>query len=58
MFGLPDGERVALIPLPYQVAQKLHACTEVRPGRDNDRFRDLIDLLLLGEGPRRVCTAP
>ena len=30
--------------------QKLHACTETpADGRTNDRFRDLIDLLLLGE---------
>jgi hypothetical protein len=49
VFGLPDGERVALLPLHYQVAQKLHACTEVRTGRDNDRFRDLVDLMLLEE---------
>jgi hypothetical protein len=49
VFGLPDGDRVALLPLTYQVAQMLHACTEVRPGRDNDRFRDLVDLLLLEE---------
>ncbi|MEI7742872.1 MAG: nucleotidyl transferase AbiEii/AbiGii toxin family protein [Chloroflexota bacterium] len=49
VFGLPDGARVPLFPLPYQVAQKLHACTEVREDRDNDRFRDLIDLLLLEE---------
>jgi len=49
VFGLPDGPRVPLFPLPYQVAQKLHACTEVREDRDNDRFRDLIDLLLLEE---------
>lgn len=49
VFGLPDGERVALFPLPYQIAQKLHACTESREDRDNDRFRDLIDLLLLEE---------
>jgi hypothetical protein len=49
VFGLPDGPRVPLFPLPYQVAQKLHACTEVREGHDNDRFRDLIDLLLLEE---------
>jgi hypothetical protein len=32
----------------YQIAQKIHACTEVYDdGRDNDRFRDLIDLQLL-----------
>jgi Nucleotidyl transferase AbiEii toxin, Type IV TA system len=33
----------------YQIAQKLHACTEIIEGRDNDRFRDLIDLLMLAE---------
>ena len=49
VFGLPDGDRVALLPRPYQIAQKLHACTEPREDRDNDRFRDLIDLLLLEE---------
>jgi len=49
VFGLPDVERVALLPLPYQIAQKIHACTEVRVGKDNDRFRDLVDLILLGE---------
>jgi Nucleotidyl transferase AbiEii toxin, Type IV TA system len=32
----------------YQIAQKIHACTEVfADGRENDRFRDLIDLALL-----------
>jgi hypothetical protein len=49
VFGLPDGPRVPLFPLPYQVAQKLHACTEVREAHDNDRFRDIVDLLLLEE---------
>ena len=49
VFGLPDVEPVALLPLPYQIAQKIHACTEVKAGKDNDRFRDLIDLILLDE---------
>ena len=49
MFGLPDVEAVALLPLPYQIAQKIHACTEVKVGKDNDRFRDLVDLILLDE---------
>jgi hypothetical protein len=32
----------------YQIAQKIHACTEAYDdGRENDRFRDLIDLQLL-----------
>jgi len=32
----------------YQIAQKLHACTEVFTSEpENNRFRDLVDLLLL-----------
>jgi hypothetical protein len=46
-----DGlTNVALLPLSYQIAQKLHACTEP-PDDDhpNDRVRDLPDLLLMEE---------
>lgn len=41
---------VALLPLRYQIAQKLHACTE-SPSDDysNDRSRDLADLMLIEE---------
>jgi hypothetical protein len=47
-FGLPGPERIACISIRYQVAQKLHACTETFDDeRVNDRSRDLIDLLLL-----------
>ncbi len=47
-FGLIGPEKVRCLSIRYQIAQKLHACTEVfPPGRENDRFRDLIDLLLL-----------
>ena len=49
VFGLPIVERIALLPLPYQIAQKIHACTEPKDGRDNDRFRDLVDLILLDD---------
>ena len=49
VFGLPDVDRVALLPLPYQIAQKIHACTEPKDGKDNDRFRDLVDLILLDD---------
>ena len=49
VFGLEDVDPVALLPLPYQIAQKIHACTEVKVGKDNDRFRDLVDLILLDE---------
>lgn len=48
-FGLAGPERVACLGLRYQVAQKIHACTEPPPpGRqENTRVHDLIDLLLL-----------
>jgi Nucleotidyl transferase AbiEii toxin, Type IV TA system len=46
--GLPEPESVAVVGPRYQIAQKLHACTErFQTGPDNDRFRDLMDLLLL-----------
>lgn len=39
-----------LIQRWYQIAQKIHACTELYPdGRENERFRDLNDLQLLRE---------
>ena len=47
-FGLIGPEKVSCLSMRYQIAQKLHACTESFPtGRDNDRFRGPIDLLLL-----------
>ncbi len=46
--GLPEPELVAVVGIRYQIAQKLHACTETfQAGPENDRFRGLIDLLLL-----------
>lgn len=44
-----DGpEQIACVSVRYQIAQKIHACTEIYiDGRENDRFRDLIDLQLL-----------
>jgi hypothetical protein len=61
-----DGpERIACVSVRYQIAQKLHACTErFADGRPNDRFRDLIDIQLLqdllreGDMPavRAACT--
>jgi Nucleotidyl transferase AbiEii toxin, Type IV TA system len=46
--GLPEPESVAIVGPRYQIAQKLHACTErFATGPENDRFRDLMDLLLL-----------
>ncbi len=47
-FGLTGPERLPCLALPFQIAQKIHAVSESRPqGRDNDRVRDMVDLLLL-----------
>lgn len=55
--GLPDPQPIPVLPLPHQVAQKLHACTS--PDTEtwvNDREHDLIDLqLALGDLDRLVC---
>jgi hypothetical protein len=45
--GLKGPEQVACQSLRYQMATKLHAVTERFETGENDRFRDLIDLLLL-----------
>ena len=46
--GIEGPREVPCVGVRYQIAQKLHACTtEPGPGRQNDRSRDLIDLLLL-----------
>ena len=47
-FGLDEGPvTVACMPLSYQIAQKLHACTDTNEnGKPNDRSRDLIDIIL------------
>jgi Nucleotidyl transferase AbiEii toxin, Type IV TA system len=43
-------QRIACVSVRYQIAQKIHACTVVyADGRENDRFRDVIDLQLLRE---------
>lgn len=47
---IPIPETASCVSLRYQVAQKLHACTEVfERGRENDRFRDVMDVLLVEE---------
>lgn len=46
-FGLESPERIAVMAVRYQIAQKLHAVTEQPPDRENARYWDLIDLLLL-----------
>lgn len=46
--GLDGPEFVLVLATQWQIAQKLHAVTESHPdGRENPRFRDLIDLQLL-----------
>lgn len=44
---LTGPTEVACLPLRFQVAQKVHAVTERPDGRENRRFRDLVDLLLV-----------
>ena len=41
--GFPRPKKIAVMKLPYQVAQKLHAVTE----KDSERAHDLIDLQLV-----------
>ena len=46
-FGLPEPGGVKVVSLAYLIGQKLHACTEMLDeGKENDRARDLMDLLL------------
>lgn len=52
---VPLPERVRCLSVRYQVAQKIHACTEVfDEPPENDRFQDIMDLLLLEEMIRNV----
>jgi hypothetical protein len=46
--GLERPEAVPMVTAAYLTAQKLHACTDhSHVERPNDRFRDLIDILLI-----------
>jgi hypothetical protein len=47
--GLSGPKTVPCLSLRYQIAQKIHACTERFDENENDRSRDLIDLILLGD---------
>ncbi len=48
--GLPAPPTVPCLSVRYQIAQKLHACTDPLDGqRANDRAHDLADLILLEE---------
>lgn len=48
-FGLPSAVELAGIAMDYQVAQKLHACSDPHqpPEFVNDRARDIVDLVLI-----------
>ena len=46
--GLPSADPIPCLSLAYQVAEKLHACTDPLDGeRVNDRVSDLMDLILI-----------
>lgn len=46
--GVSGPAQLPCLPLRFHVAQKLHGMTlPPRPGRQNERFRDLVDLLLM-----------
>ena len=48
LVGLPISASVPCMTLPWQIAQKIHACTDpVEEPRTNDRAHDLVDLQLL-----------
>ncbi len=62
--GLPSPGELPLVTIAYLIAQKLHACTDHADNeRSNDRYRDLIDLILVDRlvrdedraGVREVC---
>jgi len=47
-FGVTGPDTLPCLPLCHHIAQKLHGMTlPPRPGKRNERFRDLIDLLLM-----------
>jgi hypothetical protein len=47
-FGVTGPAQLPCLPLRFHVAQKLHGMTlPPQRGRQNERFRDLVDLLLL-----------
>jgi len=47
-FGVTGPDSLPCLPLRQHIAQKLHGMTlPPRPGKRNERFRDLVDLLLM-----------
>lgn len=59
-FGLPTPERLVSLSMSYQIAQKIHACTDPHdpPVHVNDRARDVVDLLLLRDLAGNTGTPP
>ena len=62
LFGITGPANLPCLPLRLHVAQKIHGMTlPPKPGKRNERFRDLIDLLLLEQlvmdysGLRQAC---
>lgn len=56
---LPKPDDVPCVSVRYQVAQKLHACTDRFETGENERYRDVMDVLLLehllrGDGLQRA----
>lgn len=48
LVGIPGATAVPCMTIPWQIAQKLHACTAtLAPPKSNDRAHDLVDLQLL-----------
>ena len=45
-FGIDGPQMIRCLSLRYQIAQKLHAVTQRFEKSENDRFRDLIDLII------------
>jgi hypothetical protein len=59
---IPTPGDVPCVSVRYQVAQKLHACTERFEIGENERYRDIMDVLLLedllrGDGLQRARAA-
>lgn len=57
-FGITRPDDLATISMAYQVAQKLHACSDPHdpPAFRNDRVRDIVDLVLIRDAfyPRQT----
>lgn len=60
--GIVGPSRVPCLPLRFHIAQKIHGMTlPPRTGRHNERFKDLVDLMLMEsmvsdyEGLREAC---